>query len=67
MWGDSIPDISTAKSPKEVDIYDAALKRLYLMNWKITPDVIDKVSPKLLKIWTKINKEAYNKKQTEQK
>lgn len=54
MWGNTIPDLTKAKTPQELEILDALLKRFLVSAYKITPIETDKLSPRMLHIWNKI-------------
>jgi len=65
VWRENIPDVTTAKSLQEIDIFDAAIKRLYLMNWHITPEEFDRLPQRYPVIWRNINMEDKRKRETE--
>lgn len=57
--------MSTAKSLLEVDIIDAAIKRMYLMNWHISPEQFDELPHRYPAIWGRLNYEEYKKREVE--
>jgi len=65
VWRESIPDVSSAKSLQELDIYDAAIKRLYLINWHLSPEEFDRLPQRYPMIWRRINMEDKRKRDTQ--